>query len=396
MNIQDFTADEIHQLLYSNIHNKVHLRIRKVGFAKEIVKTLLVRGRDVISANLKRTVLYEKAPSVLYFCHNGYFDDKLINYKLIKYKDDVNEGDVQINLLNEEILLKLAFILPKFFKKKLLIEAYKGICKKLDKINIVALVCNQPELISNLVGIYLITKNKAVITVQHGVYMSNYYKPLYFERKIANGIFVWSELYRDCYIRNEISPEVIHVASPPFEIKNTTKVIERIIPIFLGQQLYKVVPNIKESYNEAISNLIKFYSKRRIELYYKPHPREDINISLTEENLKHLVIENNANVNDSFFDKFTHAYSVNSTSLIRATCNGLRCYQIILDVDMFNEDFSKYSSIVKLQPNKLSFHEIEREYCNYIDNGFLNIAKDPLKKNSLLLNKFIREKSHRL
>lgn len=388
--LMNYNKSFLDKVFYSDLYNSQHRRTKNINYLKFIIKNIL----HLFKRNHKTVKISEE--SILFFSTESFFDVNLLKkkYKIISYKENISKS-IRIDFKHEETLMLALFLLPSFFKKILFPYIIKSIKSKINGINIKLFICNYPELISSAVGLALKEENVKIVTVQHGIYEIGSYKPLFFETDIATHCYVWGIDYKNWYSECGIKKDKIIVVAPPFTISYKSKSDDKLNPVYLGQQLYKVTNEIYEPYNKIIAELIKFYKTLGCNLTYKPHPREKVNKSLSKSNINNLIIINNQNVDEDFFNEYTHAYSINSTALIRALCSGLNCFQINPKLRMATFDFSKYSSIKRLEVSEIAGHYNKRNSKNkgnnenFINPTFLNFQKFPKSYNSNTLLQFL-------
>ena len=384
-----FSDEVIDKILYSNILNKEHKRERSLSFLKVLAKDF----KFLFYTRLPR--ISDATPAILFFSSKTYFDVNALPFPLYTYKERLPKG-IELNFSHEEHCLFMAFFMPRFLQRRILSYVYRSIAERLDSINLKVFICNNPEFISYLVAYYFKTKKTILITMQHGTY-SKHYQPQFYEKDIADLCFVWGNAYKDCYIRGGVAPGSIKVVSAPFTYSEAfnRKFQEGTSykPIFLGQQLYKISAEVVDPYNKALRGLIDVYKEKGIRLVYKPHPREDVKRSLLPEIKEELLIIDKKNVTDDFFNPYTHAYSVNSTSLIKALCAGLQCYQINLEVkNIPNEIYAENTSVRWTGIGEIRNHlQKEKFDDNYISEDYINLQPSPRLYNAEILTQIMHE-----
>lgn len=381
------TREELNNIFYSGIRTKKHFRTRCWSY----FLSFLFNAKFLFKSS-KLPVLGKK-PVILFFSTDAFIDSKQFDdYELLIFKEKVQTG-TKICFRKEDALMSLAFLMPFAIKKYLYQLAYAGIERKLRSFDIRFFICNNPELLNYPIARYLKTKEISSGTIQHGVYMPDHYSPNFYETTVADYVFVWGDVYRQTFHAGGVPLKNLHLFCPPFYFELQSKVGQPVKPVFLGQQYYKGYDSIIKPYNEVVEKLAGHYSKKGIKLHYKPHPREDITKSLTSKARELVEICPVNSVNTEFFTSYTHAFSINSTSLIKALCSGLASYQTnheAFEVD--NIDYYKYARIPMIY-----LHNMEDELSkpvlevteDDIDRNFLYLKPNPTFENAQILRQCI-------
>ena len=382
-----FSDEIIDKVLYTSIYNKAHKRERSLAFIRVLIKNF----RFLFYSRLPKRS--ETKAGMLFFSSKTYFEISELNFPLYTYKEKLPNG-IHLNFSHEEHLLFLAFLMPRVVQRKIFAYVYRSIASRLDSLKISVFMCNNPEFISYVVGYYLKSKGAKLITMQHGTYSKDY-QPQFYETSVADFCFVWGKAYKDCYMRGGVASEAIRIVAAPFTYGKlfNKKFPAGIVfkPLFLGQQLYKVWPDVVERYNKVLEELLTVYDKLGVKLVYKPHPREDVRRSLVPAVRAKLIINDKKNVTENYFEQYTHAYAVSSTSLIKALSEGLQCYQINLKIDI-NEIYAENTSVRWIGVDDIQNHLLNEKYDeNYISEDYINLQPDPRSYNSKILSQIMHE-----
>ena len=331
--------NDIDKILYSAIRNKTHLKIRRKSYFRQALKLLylvIFKYPDKPKLNQNYSTVLNDLPQKQYDFQGFKVNNIRLNYNYPEFK----------SLFFIEILLNIAFLVNiKLFQHFLFLISKIQVLKFISKYNVTALLCGHPTILMTFIAYYLNLHNKEVITVQHGVYSLTSYKVLWFEKNLATKIIVYSEMFKNLYNSQGINAGKIYIGTPDFKHnfkQNKTDILivsenlKNSKIIFLGQQLYKISNQVFEVYNDFLARLIEYYKEKNIHLYYKPHPRENIQESLNSENIEKIVLFNNK---DSLFENFDIFYSVNSSLLLEAYLQKKICYQAEIPISDLKYDF---------------------------------------------------------
>lgn len=371
-----FSAKDIDNILFSGIRNEKVLKLRKKSYIR---KFLSLSYRIIFKKSFNRKIVPNHLKGLNYL-NNNYFNPGLSENLGIEYN---LKGEKLKSLLIVECLLILAFIFnKKLFQKGVFKLASKITQHTLEKYNIQFLLCGHPEFIITFVGYHLKCKGKKVITYQHGIYSISAYEVLWFEKNIATHILVFGELFKQLYVKQGVQAENIVKASPyfgssfkPDKENKTTLALKNRKALFLGQQLYKAY-DVNEEYNQVLADLINYLNKEGVDLYYKPHPREDISKSLNADNNKNMVIWDNSILQDNKINDFDVYYSVVSSLLIEIFLKQKPCFQVDIRSDKFQYDvFENFTSIPMLDIYNLNNH-LKRDYQFFYKSNYLNISEN--------------------
>jgi len=373
-----FSNTEINKILYSGIRNSTHHKIRRKGFIRKILKTayiLLLKHPKRHSHNNMQGSILNDAPQKDWVPNDS-------QWKVLIF----NENNEEVRpLLFIEMLLLFSFL----FNVKIIQKIIFGIAeiKALNFIknrNIDHLICGHPTILMTFIGFYLAKLDKNVITLQHGIYNLNEYKVLWFEKNIATHVIVYGHYFKELYNSQGVREKNLIIGNPYFKsdisIKEKTKVPLHLVRkkvLFMGQQFHKVCPGIFEPYNKAISDLTDFLHGKDIDVYYKSHPRENIQKSLGEENISKLKFFVGKNDSDSFLNDFDIYYSINSSLLLETYLQKKICFQIDVHYDLNLDKFSDYSGIPLIDSKNLYNHLNQEIYEFYYDPKYLNISQTP-------------------
>jgi hypothetical protein len=374
----------IEQIFFSNIQNKAHLKIRK----RSNIRFIITHIFDLFHYKVHKNEKLENATII--FSAPEFLDASLFPGFLALNLKNKHICDLKNGWRFEEYLLSLGFLLNSSLRFSLSKYILKRVERKLNGITFNAFICSFPMPICYFIALVLKERKTKIFTFQHGIYLADYYRANFFEKQIADYNLVWGQVYKDCYIRNGISKKNIIIVNAIINKNNNRDTNKTgVNPVFLGQQLYKVLPRIFTEYNNTISNLIDFYAKHNIQLKYKPHPREDIKMSLSKINRSRLYFYEKKRVQNDFFNSITHAFSVNSTALIQALCLGVKCCQI-LNPGIPNIDFTKYTSITSLNLEADTDDLILiQDNTFFIEDRFLKLSSNTQYDNSELILKYI-------
>lgn len=376
----------VNQIFFSNILNKDHLNKRKWTYARLAITKFYYLFYFKIYPNKEKLNI-----SLIFVFYHQFDKNQIRGYENTKKLNKHLRS--KYAWLFEEYLISLAFFAPPSIRYWLAKIILKRIEKKLNNLNVIALLSDYPSILISFIGLYLKSKVAKTFILQHGIYIPDYYENTYYEKFIVDYNLVWGNVFNRCFLNNGIKEESIKVINAPFRVSEQKKMIIKVKPLFLGQQLYKILPHVKNEYNHYIKKLIDLYEKHDIQLIYKPHPREDVRLSLSEENRLRLSIEIKKNVSDQYFKDITHAFSVNSTSLIMALCNKVKCYQVPIDLKIPELNYSRYSNIQYinfLKTKDLLSYE-QKDVKTYIKKDFLNIDKNYIENNTELINSIIED-----
>ena len=377
--------DYIDNLLYSAIRSDKHLMVRKKSYFKRALQLIYLYG-----SVKKKKYFPENRKVVLNYLDKSYIDFKDFEGSQ-KYKFDLETSELK-PLYIAELLIIAAFLLN--FKKaqRFFLNASINIIVNLIKSRkIEALICGHPDLLISFLGFCLEKEKKEVITVQHGIYSLSSYEVLWWEKEIATTIIVYGQEFKELYITQGVQPEKVKLGTPYFNSSFNQRESQCVKPniikgkvIFLGQQLYKISDMVFDGYNEFISSLINYYENREVEVYYKPHPREDIQQSLTSANISALKIYEKEGKPEDLYNNFDLYFSVNSSILIELYLQQKICYQVDITIGDFEYDnFKNFTGIpmvnIQTLANKL---EIEKYHFHYSPD-YLNIQ---LNYNEYMVN----------
>jgi hypothetical protein len=385
-----FSDTEINKILYSGIRNSNHHKIRRKGFIRKILKTayilLLKHPKRHLHNNIQGSILND-APQKDWVPNDSQLKVLIFN----ENKEEVRP------LLYIEMLLLFSFLFNVKILQKIIFRIAETKALNLIKNrNIEHLICGHPTILMTFIGFYLAKLDKNVITLQHGIYNLNEYKVLWFEKNIATHVIVYGYYFKELYQSQGVNEKNIIIGNPYF--KSEIGVKERItLPleiknkkaVFLGQQFYKVCPNIFQSYNTVMSDLADFLIKKNIELYYKPHPREDIRKSLSEENISKINFFRDNKDSDYFLNEFDLYYSINSTLLLETYLNKKICFQLNISYNINLDKFNKYSGIPFVDSENLNKHLDQKNFEFYYDPKYLNISQTPRDSGLKIISKIL-------
>ena len=374
-----FSNTEINEILYSGIRNSLHHKIRRNGFIRKILKNsyilLLGHSNRCSHSNFQSSILND-APQKDWVPSDSSW--KVINF---------NENNKEIRpLLFIEMVLLISFLLNlKSIQNILFNFAQNKTLNFIKKKNIEHLICGHPTILMTFISFFLSKLGKKVITLQHGIYNLNEYKVLWFEKEIATHIIVYGQYFKNLYQSQGVSEEKLIIGNPYFKSDIGSKEVSKIRfeqnkckkAVFIGQQFYKVLPEVKEPYNKSISNLADFLMRKNISVYYKPHPRERIKESLTKENISRLNFFLEKKDSDLSFDDFDLYYSVNSTLLVETYLQKKKCFQIHVPYHFKLDNFCNYTGIPLINSNNLDNHLGKDFYNFYYDMQYLNVSRTP-------------------
>ncbi|QED36519.1 hypothetical protein FK178_01780 [Antarcticibacterium arcticum] len=372
-----FSHSDINNLLYSALRSKKHLRIRRKSYFKRALKLIY----------LYLTVSADKYPTnkkiILNYLNKSYIDFSDIRLKE-DFKFDLKESQVK-PLFIVEFLLIISFLLNVQFIHKILFNAAARITINVIKTrNIQSVICGHPDLLISFMGFCLKECQKEVITIQHGIYNLTSYEVLWWEKEVATKIILYGEDFKDLYISQGVRREKIFIGNPyfgsiinPIDNKNVNLLFRNKKVIFLGQQLYKISDSVYEGYNDFLNNFILFFEHMNVEVFYKPHPREELNKSLSPSNFSKLKIFRGKGKPKELYSDFDFYYSVNSSILIELYLQRKICFQVDIPIDDFNYDiFKDYTGIPLVNINNLQEHLHSKEYSFFYDPSYLNIRQD--------------------
>lgn len=394
-----FSNTDINNILYSAIRNKSHLNIRKKTSVLVVGKILFTFFKNLSKKNKKYSNSLNS--SILNFLPKQYVDLKNLKSEGVSI-DLMKHQNKYISSL--EGLLNLAFLINYKPFQKLIFQASHRLFQKLvNKEKLDYLICGHPTVVATFIGFCLkkIGNEKKVITLQHGIYNLNDYKVLWFEKEVATHVIVYGAYFKELYKSQGVWENNIIIGNPYF--KSEVDVNEKgDVPmqltkkkvLFLGQQFYKVFPGIFEPYNQAISNLIDFLHLKDIEIYYKPHPREDIQNSLGENNISKLKFFEERNDSNSFLNGFDIYYSVNSTLLLETYLQKKMCFQLDIQFDIKLDKFFNYSGIPLIDSKNLNNHLDHEIYEFYYDSKYLNISDSPHYSTLKIISNIIDAKEN--
>ncbi|MBZ9631487.1 hypothetical protein LB465_11915 [Salegentibacter sp. LM13S] len=389
-NLFKFSDTEINNILYSGIRNSIHHKIRRKGFIRKILKTiyilLLKHSKRHPHNDIQGTILND-APQKDWVPDNS-------RWKVLIF----NENNEEVRpLLFIEMLLLFAFLFNvKVIQRILFNAAETKTLKFIRNQKIDHLICGHPTILMTFIGFYLAKLNKNVITIQHGIYNLNDTKVLWFEKNIATHFIVYGDYFKELYQSQGVNEKNIIIGNPYFKSEIGEK--DRIIlpfkiinkkAVFIGQQFYKVWPNIFQPYNRAVSDLADFLLKKNIDLYYKPHPREDIRKSLSKENISKVDFFPDKNDSDYFLNEFDFYYSVNSTLLLETYLKKKACFQLNISYNVDLDKFNKYSGIPFVDSKNLDKHLDHKKFEFFYDPKYLNISQNPRNSALKIISKIL-------
>lgn len=377
--------NDIDNLLYSAIRSKKHLRVRRKSYFKRALQLIYLY---ISVNNLKQFPKNKKV--VLNFLNNSYIDFNEFK-KNDEYEFNLEESQLKPLYIAEFIII-VAFLLNfKIVQRLLLHISTKIIFNLIKSRRIEALICGHPDLLISFLGVCLKTSNKQVITVQHGIYHLTSYKVLWWEKEIATSIIVYGEEFKNLYISQGVLPEKIEIGTPYFNSSFNLGKVEIVTPeiknnkvIFLGQQLYKISEMVFDGYNEFISVLIAYFVNKEIEVFYKPHPREDILKSLTKANIDALNFYEKDGKPEDLYNNFDLYFSANSSILIELYLQKKICYQVDIPIEDFEYDnFKKYTGIPMVNIETLGRNLEVSHYQFHYNPDYLNIQHN---NNKYMIN----------
>lgn len=372
-----FSHSDINNLLYSALRSKKHFKIRRKSYFKRALKLIYLYFTVGTTKwpREKKIILNYLNSSSLDFSDNRFKEE---------YIFDLKESQLKPLFIVEFLIIISFFFNVKFIQKILFSTAGRITNKVIKTRNIEFLLCGHPDLLISFLGFCLKECQKEVITIQHGIYNLTSYEVLWWEKEVATTVIVYGEDFKNLYIAQGVKKENIILGNPYFgslitpnqnEETHLKFIHNRVI--FLGQQLYKISDSVFSSYNEFITRFFDFYENRGVEVYYKPHPREDINKSLSPSNLSKLRIYREKGKPEELFNDFDFYYSVNSSILIELYLQRKICFQVDIPIDDFNYDiFKDYTGIPLVNTSNLQEHLYSKEYSFYYDPSYLNIKKD--------------------
>lgn len=382
----------INNILYGAIRNDKHRKIRFKGYLRSSVKLLL-------NLLFKRSKNRETGNILLL----NFLDSKIFDFQKNIWDEDiyarrVNFDNAQFRPIYWiEFFINLSFLINvKPFQKiifRLNSYIFEDYIKKND---IRGLICGPATTLTTFLGWKLKEFGKEVIIFQHGIYQLSSYKVEWYEKQVMTKILVWGTYYEDLYIKQGIEKERLKIISPYFssnifDSQRTPAInwdYQNIL--FIGQQLNKISNHVFKPYNQFLSGLIDFYALRGKIIIYKPHPREQIEDTLTKENLERVEIFNTEILSIENIDVF---YSVNSTLLVELYLKGKPCYQVNIDIKDFQYDhFNKFTGIPTLDMDSLSTHLNLNNYSFYLDPKYLNVWEDYTAKINILIKGILNTK----
>lgn len=373
-------------MLFSALRSKRHFKVRQKSYFKRALQLIYL----YLTVPAKKYNKNQKV--ILNYLDSSYIDFSYAEFRHCKF--DLEEGQLK-PLFVAEFLIITAFLCNVKFVQRLLFKAASRITSGVIKTrNIEGLVCGHPDLLISFFGYCLKNHHKEVITIQHGIYNISSYKVLWWEREVATKVILYGEVFKNLYISQGVKEENIIIGNPYFgSVLNASDRINTHLQfkhkkvIFLGQQLYKISESVFTGYNEFLSDFILFYKNKGIEIFYKPHPREDIHKSLNPSNISKLKIYEEQGKTRELFNDFDIYYSVNSSILIELYLQKKICFQVEIPISDFNYDnFGEYTGIPLVNITNLHKHLQVEEYKFYYNPSYLNIRKDYNKYMVDLIN----------
>lgn len=384
---------EVKNLLYSAIRSKKHLTERRKAYFRRAISIFYLFFLTKSGQNRSDI-------PILNFLGPSYLDFDEEDTKKDLKVTNVNE---QKTLLISELLLIFSFFLNiRFLQKILLAWAQNIVFKFIKRNNVKVLIAGHPDLLISFLGFCMKKLDKKIVTVQHGIYNLSSYNVLWWEKEVASTIILYGESFAKLYESQGVDPTKILIGNPYFGSSfNSYEKLETEIRfnkkrvIFLGQQLYKISDSVFKGYNNFLSMLIDFYQTKGVQVYYKPHPREDCSQSLSPKNLKYLKFYKEKGKSDELFLDFDIYYSVNSSILIEIYLKKKICFQVDVPINDFTYDrFYEYTGIPLVSKDSLESHLNINEYLFFYASNYLNIAKEPKKSMVNLITRLIKDENN--
>jgi len=365
---------DISNILYSNIRNEKHRYTRIKGYRRHIIKLLylFLAGGTRVDISKKRESILNFVPDKFYNLDGLSSQFNIINSKYAA----TNRWMILI-----EILLTAAFLIRRINIQKFLLNTSRKILVILmRKHNLEYMICAHPDLLCSFIGFVFKKTDRKVITIQHGIYQLSSYEILWFEKCLCSHIVVWGQLFKDLYVAQGVDSAKVMIGAACLTHKEDNGIhsqdeVKTIKPVIIGQQLNKVSNSVFTSYNSFISKLIQFYIEKDIGLNYRPHPRENIKDTLTEENIKNLIILENIDQAE-FISRYNIFYSVISTLLVETFLNRKLSYQMSVEIDEFKYDeYRNYTGIPFIYESDISNHLNVASYSFAYDTRYVNLTK---------------------
>lgn len=376
---------DIDNILYSAIRNRTHERVRNKGYITKVIKLLFK-----ISLAKKTAISKTGRPGILTFAPEIFFDWKKLNshYHVIRTKH--RNEDKQMMYL--EILLILSFFVRARFIQRFFFNKCRAVVINYAKRhNLTCFICCHPDLLSACIGYFFRRMDKRVITIQHGIYQLSSYQVLWFEKHVATDILVWGTRYKKMYHEQGVDVNKLLSGAACLTFKQlkeprSISSFDALKPAIIGQQLYKISSTVSQPYNAFISALIDFYTRNGLVIHYRPHPREDVNLSLTPENRARLKLLNKQIDQNHFIAEYNLFYSVNSTLLVEAFLNGQISFQMNIPIPDFSYDcFNNYASIPAVSLENIEDHLKIDSFLFQMDSDYLNLNSNFRQHNVKLL-----------
>lgn len=386
-----FTSTDIDNLLYSALRSNKHFKVRQKSYLKRGLQLVYL----YITVPSKKYPLRKK--TILNYLNKTYIDFTGVDLSE-EFKFDLEESQLK-PLYIVELLLIISFLLNVKFLQKFLFRIASNVTFRTIKTRTIeSLICGHPDLLISFLGYCLKMYNKEVITVQHGIYNISSYEVLWWEKEVATKVIVYGEDFKNLYVSQRVKEENVIIGNPYFGSVITSSdtgcadlQLKNKKVIFLGQQLYKISESVFSGYNNFLHNFILYFEQFGVEIVYKPHPREDINKSLSSSNIEKLTIYNKRGKPRDLYQDFDFYYSVNSSILIELYLQKKICFQVEIPIDDFSyDDFKDYTGIPLVNIHTLDEH-LNYDYKFYYDRSYLNIQKEHNKYMVKLISQILKE-----
>jgi hypothetical protein len=365
--------EDVSNILYSNIRNKKHKYIRSKGYRKHLLRLIY----SFILGN-NRVNFSKSKDSILNFVSSKYYNLDILSSQFNIISSDYAATNRWLILI--DILLTIAFIIEIRVIQKFLLNISLNILEtQMSKYNYKSMICNHPDLLCTFIGFVFNKTNRKVITIQHGIYQLSSYRVLWFEKYLCSHIVVWGRLFKNLYAQQGIPNDKIIIGAACLTYKkNNLDLLDsryhELKPVIIGQQLNKISDAVFYSYNSFISKLIKFYLVRGKKLSYRPHPRENVNDTLSNENIDSLIILERID-QVLFIESYNVFYSVASTLLVETFLNKKVSFQMGIEIDDLKYDeFRKYTGIPFVKESDIPKHMDAFDFSFSYDNNYLNIS----------------------
>lgn len=394
------TKDELNKILYSQALTPKYKRHKAIGSFKEFLKMLKKYPQYKGNSGLDTDKTYVLLGLNVKFYNPETFQSQ--GYQPVRINRSPRHINNSMSFYLPFLYCLLAYFVPGlWFKKKLVEESMNLIEKSTHQHSIKLLILGGPTVLGGLIAFVFRKRNIPTVIVQHGIVQTEYYKPYWIERELAQYSFVWGESFKSIYVNEGLNPEQIKVAAYPNAVNSYKKsiVVQNRKALIVGQYFYKFIEDPTGRYEKSVAQVSNTLKKRGFKVYYRPHPLEKVTKSLTSRTIESLLIDDNSIDVLQVLEDYSLVVGFSSTVLISAALADKSVIQIRLNG--YNYDvLGKFSSIYTLDEEKLNEAdiieavEIVRNNPKYVSKEYLNLVENPKEEYHKLYSKILKSDIH--